>query len=191
MSSEMTRHEERSTGYMAEHGLAWFFALAAVVLGAIGILVGFGILGGDEAGVSIDSAAGAGAAATDWEQGALWLLPAIAIALLSRAFHSSEHHAMRTMGHGGDSSRGMFRAEHWGAYLFGLGAMAAAALTPIVGFDVFDNGNSAQDGMIWALASIGLGIVTDSLHSVRHHQVAMEQEVVVRRSTTETRTVAR
>ena len=107
---EHTYEAERDGAYSFEHTFGWFLALVAIALGTIGLLVGFGVIGGSEAGINIDEAAGAGSeGASDWLQGTLWLLPAISIALLSRALHSSDHHERRSLGEEHD---GMFAAEH-------------------------------------------------------------------------------
>jgi hypothetical protein len=43
------RHDDRQSGaYQTEHWLAWLLALTALGLGAIGLLVGFGMLGTDD-----------------------------------------------------------------------------------------------------------------------------------------------
>jgi hypothetical protein len=183
--------DSRSGAYAAEHTLGWLMALASLALGAIGLLVAFGILGGSEAGVNIDEAAGAGAAgASDWMQGALWLLPAIAIALLSRALHSADHHE-RLGAYADERNDSMFSMEHAGAYLAALLTIAAAALAPLVGFDVFDNGNVAEDGLIWGLTSLVPAVLTNTLHAVRHHQHAVITTTVERRTDVPTGRMAR
>lgn len=164
---ETTYEMERDGAYSFEHTLGWLFALAAVALGAIGLLVGFGVIGGSEAGVNVDEAAGAGAqGASDWMQGALWLLPAIAIALVSRAMHSADHHERHSATEEHD---GMFTTEHVGAYIAALVTLGSAALTPLVGFDVFDRGNVAEDGVMWGIYSLVPAVLTNTLHAVRHH----------------------
>src|SRR5215208_5988910 len=103
--------DSRGGAYAAEHTLGWLMALAALVLGAIGLFVGFGMLGAND--VNIEDAAGAGAAgASDWMQGALWLLPAISIALLSRALHSADHHDRAMGAYAEESHDSMFSMEH-------------------------------------------------------------------------------
>lgn len=182
----------RSGAYAAEHTLGWLTALASVVLAAIGALVAFGVIGGSEGGVNIDDAAGAGAAgASDWMQGALWLLPAIAIALLSRALHSADHH--ERLGAYADDERNdsMFSLEHAAAYLAAVATIATAALAPLVGFDVFDNGNVAEDGLIWGITSLVPAVLTNTLHAVRHHQHAVVTTTAERRTDVPTGRMAR
>jgi hypothetical protein len=167
MAQRDTHDLHRDGAYTIEHTLGWVLALVALALGAIGLLVGFGVIGGSEGGVNLDDVAGAGAeGASDWLQGALWLLPAISIALLSRTLHSADHHERSVAGEEHD---GMFAAEHGAAYIVALVTIAAAALAPLVGFDVFDRGNVAEDGILWGIASIVPAVVTNTLHSVRHH----------------------
>ena len=163
----------RNGAYAFEHTLGWLMAITALALAGVGLLVGFGVIGGSEQGINIDDAAGAGAAgASDWMQGALWLLPAIAAALLSRALHAADHHdAYRD-----STANAGYSIEHAGAYLAALVTIAAAALAPLVGFDVFDNGNVAEDGILWGVASIVPAVVTGTLHTVRHHQSVVVRE---------------
>lgn len=185
--------ERNSTAYSAEHGLAWLTALGALVLGAIGMLLAFGVIEGSSDGgadLSVppaeDTVPGPSAqvgadSRANWEEGALWLLPAISLALVSRALHSNEHHTRRQSATDRDNANeAMFNVEHVGAYLIGLGTLVAAALTLLVGYDVFDNGNSARDGMMWGLFAILYGVVTETLHAVRHHQLEIDEDVLAR-----------
>ena len=167
------RNDQRSGAYGMEHMLGWLMALVAIALGAIGLLVGFGVIGGSEQGVSIDQATGAGAETTsDWLQGALWLLPAIAAALLSRALHSADHHERFGFADDEDvdTHDSMFGLEHMLAYLAALWTIASGALALLVGFDVFDRGNVAEDGLMWGIYSLVPAVLTNTLHAVRHHQ---------------------
>lgn len=176
MSRTDAHDYERDNAYSFEHTLGWLFALLALALGGLGLLVGFGMIGGSEQGVNVDDAAGSGGAAADWIQGSLWLLPAIASALLSRALHAAEHHSF-----GRTSSEGsQFSTEHAGAYVAAVLTVAAAALTPLVGFDVFDNGNVVEDGILWGIASIVPAVLTGTLHAVGHHQQVVVRETEIR-----------
>ena len=184
----MAKQELDSRGHESafafEHSMAWVMALVALALGGLGLLVGFGVIGGSEQGVNIDDAAGAGGAASDWMQGALWLLPAIAAALLSRALHSAEHHSTWRA----NTEDSTFSLEHGAAYVVALLTIATAALAPLVGFDVFDNGNVVHDGFIWGIASLVPAVLTGTLHAVGHHQTALVRETEVR--TTPATTIA-
>ena len=64
--------------YSTEHGLAYFAALAAIVLGVIGLIVGFDVL--DEG--------------NSWRDGATWQLLGLVTAGLSATLHASGHHQM-------------------------------------------------------------------------------------------------
>lgn len=173
--------------YAFEHTLAWLLAFVAAGLAAIGALVAFGVMRGTEQGVDVTSAAGAGAeGASDWMQGLLWLLPAISAALLSRALHITDHHRAVPDG-AGDRHDAMFNTEHGMAYLAALVAIGAAALAPLVGFDVFDRGNVAQDGLIWGIVSVVPAVLTGTLHAVGHHQHVITETYVERASDLPTR----
>ncbi|MEX0783522.1 MAG: hypothetical protein WD557_12800 [Dehalococcoidia bacterium] len=91
-SRDRDPYERSREAYTAEHSLAWLTALVALVMGVIGVLAAFGVIGGDEdAGVTNADEVG-GADSSNWEDGALWLLPAISLGLVSRALHNNEHH---------------------------------------------------------------------------------------------------
>jgi hypothetical protein len=185
------RDDAQKGAFAAEHGLAWIMALASMALVAIGLLVGFGVISGDDeiAGTDIGEATGAaqlsGAASMpDWQEGLLWILPAITAGLLAYTLHETDHHRGRRRNTAAtaddDSGKGMFSAEHGLAYLMAALAIAGATLGVLVGFDVFDNGNTFADGMLWSVASIAAGSVAMALHNVRHHQLATEEDVIVR-----------
>lgn len=174
--SDYTRN---NSAYAFEHSLAWVMALVASGLAVIGVLVAFGVLGGTEQGVDVTDAAGSGAAgASDWMQGMLWILPAVSAAFLARALHITDHHRDYVPG----SNDAMFTTEHGAAYLAAIVTIACAALTPLVGFDVFDRGNVAQDGLIWGVVSIVPAVLTATLHAVGHHQHAMVETYTERRA---------
>jgi hypothetical protein len=176
--------DRRSGLYSTEHWLAWVALLASLVMGILGLLAGFGIIGTDEVSdatggnANIDEVTGT--QTVNWQDGALWLLPAISIGMLAWALHSTEHHAARTVEARDDMNRNLFNTEHWLAWLLGLATIAAAALTLLVGYDVFDNANTAEDGLLWGLSSIVAAALTGTLHTVRHHQMATDEDVIVR-----------
>lgn len=174
------RSDERAgrVAYNAEHWLAWLMALGALVMGSIGLLVGFGIIGDDVS--TLEAGAVAGVDLVNWQEGVLWLLPAVAIGLLGLALHGTEHHARSSAMAASDSNRSLFTAEHGLAYLAGLGTIAAAALCLLVGFDVFNSDNTFEDGVLWGMAGIVIGVVTVTLHTVGHHQTETDESVIVR-----------
>lgn len=163
-----------------EHMAAWLVALIALVLGAIGLLRAFGVIGDDpiaqEVGAAGTQAPGFGAI---WD-GALWLLAATSAALLAMTLHTTDHHRMRDLDRVNDADSGAWKAEHILAYLMALATIATIALGLLTGFDVFARGNDQPDGLPWLLASIPLGILSYTLHAVRHHQMAADEDYVVR-----------
>ena len=181
------RAEARSGMFTTEHSLAWVMALGALVLAAIGLLAGFGIIGSDdEAGVAAEAggvAQAVGADLANWQEGLLWIIPAISAAILAYTLHNTGHHRSspaRREAVGQDSESGMFNTEHSLAYLMALLAIGSGALGLLVGFDVFENENTFADGMLWALASLVPATLALALHEVRHHQMASEEDVIVR-----------
>lgn len=163
--------------YQAEHAIAWLLALTAIVLGVIGLLRGFGIVGGSEAvtnAVQNQTTSGVSAPGSIWD-GAVWLLPAISASLLALALHRTEHHRGADLG----EAEGVGKFEHMLAWLFAIGTIVLGALAILVGFDVFSNGNTQADGVLWGLASIGSGALTATLHAVRHHELATDESYIV------------
>lgn len=175
-------YERNEKAYSTEHSLAWVTALASVVFVVLGLLAGFGVIGADEdRDRGTGTAEAGGSQSINWEDGALWLLPAIALGLVSRALHSNEHHTRRASATDrDDANESMFNSEHTLAYVAALATGAGSALTLLVGFDVFDNGNSSEDGMMWGLASIVFGVLTGTLHAVRHHQLEIDEDLLAR-----------
>jgi hypothetical protein len=167
--------------YHTEHMLAYIMAVAAIVLGVIGALRGFGILGEgalEQAAEGNFAALDAGGGNPFWDA-LVWLLPAISAAFLAFALHSSEHHLARNPATLDDAHKSMFNAEHFGAWAMGLVAIACGALAILVGFDVFDRGNTQGDGIIWGLLALGSSGLTATLHGVRHHQLATDEDYIL------------
>lgn len=186
--------DDRSGGmsgvYAAEHGLAWVVALLAITLVAIGLLVGFGVIGGDTqiagTGTDVTEATEDITGTTDlvnWQEGLLWIVPAISLGILAFTLHDTDHHKVRrthVRGERVEKTSSLFGTEHALAYLMALAAIAAGTLGILVGFDVFDNANTFEDGMLWSLASLVPAALSATLHNVRHHQVAADEDVIVR-----------
>ncbi|HEX6031256.1 MAG TPA: hypothetical protein VFY90_07475 [Tepidiformaceae bacterium] len=166
-----------SSAYQAEHWLAWLFAVLALAMGVIGVLIGFDVLDfrNDVIGPDVR-------AARDFNEALLWLMPAVAAALLSLALHQTDHHRATRISATSTDDResGLYRLEHGAAYVMAAATIAAGALTLLVGYDAFGNDNIERDGQLWAWAAITCGVVTYTLHSVRHHQLAVEEDVIVR-----------
>jgi hypothetical protein len=165
--------------FQTEHWVAWLLAIVAIVMGVIGLLAGFGILGEDDAGEGVAQAIAA--ELTNWQEGMIWLLAAVPVGLVALALHNTEHHTgVETHLTSATENRGLFNTEHWLAYLMGLATLVCAALAVLVGFDVFENDNTFADGMLWGLAGLVTGVLTVTLHAVRHHQHVADESVIVR-----------
>ncbi len=179
---EVRTSQRAGAAFMAEHWVGWILAIAAIVMGAIGLFAGFGIIGEDDGGEGVAQAIAGDLA--NWQEGMLWLLAAVSVGLVALALHNTEHHSglaqtsPTTMS--ATESRGLFNTEHWLAYLFAIATIVCAALTLFVGFDVFDNDNTFADGMLWGFAGLVTGVLTISLHAVRHHQHVADESVIVR-----------
>jgi hypothetical protein len=59
--------------------------------------------------------------------------------------------------------------EHWLAYLGVIFTLVLGTIAILVGFNVFDDGYSYRDGIIWGLLAITAGALTATFHSVQHH----------------------
>lgn len=176
MARQMTQ-EGDTAAYQSEHWLAWVFAVIAIVLGVMGLLVGFDVLDIRDDVVG----GGAVASARDFDEALLWMLPAIGAAVLSLALHRTEHHRSRSAAARTETAdTNLYRVEHGAAYLVALAAIVAGVAGMLVGYDVFDNGNTERDGYLWVIGGIVLTVLTNTLHSVRHHQMVAEEDVIVR-----------
>jgi hypothetical protein len=151
----------------------------ALVLGAIGLLRGFGMLG--------DTAETVGAEATDvqfagqFSDALLWMIPGISAGLLAMALHMNGHHRTnpRTERARENNESGLFNLEHGLAMVMSVATIAAGALCLLVGFDTFDRDYTVNDGILWGLASIITGASTVALHSVGHHQLATDEDYLI------------
>ncbi len=65
--------------WKTEHGLAYLMALASIVMGVLGMVVGFNVLGRDFG---------------DQPDGLPWLLGSVAAAILANTLHSVRHHQL-------------------------------------------------------------------------------------------------
>jgi hypothetical protein len=191
--------ESRTAGamYNTEHSLAWLMALGAITLAVIGALISFDVfsIGG------VGTEEGESAAARNFQEAAIWLLPAIGAALLAFTLHATQHHRglgtrmdPRDMQSGArdipqrDVNRGnqaLWGTEHAMAYLAALAAIVLGAMTVLVGYDVFNNNNTWRDGVTWGLLAITIGVLAATLHQVGHHvpeedeiRILVEQHVV-------------
>jgi hypothetical protein len=163
-----------SAMYYGEHYLAWIIALGAIALGVIGVLRGFGIIGSSLVAVNTRLVL----TNEKWDA-LIWLLAAISAATLSIGLHRSEHHLSHPLETLAKRDDAVWMGEHFASWLVALAAIALGVIGVLVGFDVFDNANAQQDGMIWLLASFGCSLLTVTLHGVRHQQMAADEDYIV------------
>jgi hypothetical protein len=198
-------HRAQDAAYKTEHFGAYLLAVAAIVLGLIGILTAFQIVevrdygtgaGGFETRTGgetgVDTGGGTGQAEVGgvgiearsvtsesfWD-GMLLLTVGLAAGMLALCLHMSDHHRMRDPRTLSDTDTGLWSAEHIGAYLFALATIALGTIALLTGFDAFGAGTNQLDGMIWAFAAFGAGILTTTLHTVRHHQTMAEEDHLI------------
>ncbi|MCC6381853.1 MAG: hypothetical protein IT304_05050 [Dehalococcoidia bacterium] len=157
--------------YNTEHMLAYLVALGAIVMGVIGLLVGFDVIS--------NGAEGDVTGGSHFWNGVVWLLPAISAALLSMALHRTDHHLTRSQASPDGAHEGMWQGEHWTAWLVAAGAVAMGVIGILVGFNVIGPGVDMFDGVLWGFASVGAAVLTNTLHAVRHHQIASDEDYIV------------
>jgi hypothetical protein len=178
--SQREREEAMAKGqdsmYHIEHWLAWLAAGVAIALGTLGLLRGFGIIGDEVDATALDAAGGISDTLAD---GLVLLLPAITFSLLALSMHRNEHHRFRYPDYKPENAQALWAGEHFLSMIAGLAAIGLAVAGILVGFDVFDRGNSQLDGALYSLASIGSGVLSNALHSVAHHQVATDEDYLV------------
>jgi hypothetical protein len=158
-----------------EHGLAYGFMVLSLVLGFIGLLRGFGVIGGNDA-----SNTPFGNISALWD-GIVWLLPAISMAFLAWAFHANDHHRMRDPENLDAADETAWKNEHMAAGIMAIASIVFALLGILTGFHYLGHGDHQFDSMPWHLASIGCAILTNALHSVRHHQTVSDDVFIVTR----------
>lgn len=181
-ASADTAGTAQDAAYKMEHMAAWALAGLSLLLGAIGLLRGFGILGGGgDVGDVSTGAPGTQAFSFPaiWDS-AVWLLPAIAAALLAMALHRNDHHRLRNPERLPDDEEGLWKAEHMLAWLMAGASILFGLLGILTGFDVFGRGNDQPDSIPWHLASLATAVLANALHAVRHHQVAADEDYIVR-----------
>lgn len=183
VAADRRMDQAQSSLYGTEHILAWIMAVGAIVLGAIGALTGFGILELRDAVDEVAPAAGDAIAASvfsqDFWDGTMLIFSAITLAMLAYCLHSNDHHRLRSLSTVEDSERGMWTAEHGLAYLFALGTIALLVIGLLTGFNAFSADHDQRDGLLWIWLGLGSGVLTATLHAVRHHQVSAEEEFVI------------
>ncbi len=159
--------------YQMEHWLAWLFLIGAIVLGSLGVLRGFDIIGGTTA-----SALSEGKGAF-WD-GMLLIIPGICAAFLAMALHQSDHHRVYNPEGGRSREGALFMAEHGLGWLALIGTVALEVLGMIIGLKVFGGSYDQSDGLLWAVPGLGAAILTATLHTARQHQLETEEDYIVR-----------
>jgi hypothetical protein len=178
-------NDAQEAAFNTEHMLAYAFAVTALILGIIGALRGFGILGNDEARDLGEAGTRDPGFPAIWDS-VIWYLPALAAALLAWCFHRNEHHRRRDPDDVTDKDEAGWKGEHTAAYVMAALSVVAAVLGMLTSFNVFGRDLGDQpDGIPWLLASLGSAILANALHSVGHHQLS--RDVAAERRTTERR----
>ena len=190
----------QGAAYNAEHTGAYILALAAIVLGVLGLLTAFQIVelrdygatasfeGAGQAEEGTQGSANVGTAGFDAEStsadsfwdGILLLTTASAAGMLALCLHRNDHHRTRDPRTVSDNDTGFWAGEHAAAYALAACTIAAGAIAILTGFDAFETDTDQRDGTIWAFAALLGGILTNTLHSVRHHQTVAEEDHLVR-----------
>lgn len=170
-------YERHDTARNSERTLAWLFAIVAVTLGVIGLLRGFGIIFGSD--VSAEEAVGLGAQGmVNWHAGMLWMLPAIASALVAIALNFTEFNRPSELRESGEDK--LFKMGATLSYVLMIGAIGAGVLTLLMGFDVFDRGNIPGDGFLWGVAAIIAAGSSIAPRMAGHHATVADEDYIVR-----------
>lgn len=171
----------QKSAFETEHWLAWLFSAGAILLGVLGLLRTFGVYGpANTVGGQVTSISPGGLPDTYWD-GGLLLLASIAAALLAFALHRNEHHRMRDLADVPDREEGLWKLEHALAYLMAAATIVFAILGLLTGFNKIGGHHWQPDGIPWLLASLGTAVLTNVLHSVGHHQLALDDQFMVER----------
>ena len=175
-------NDAQEGAFNTEHTLAYAFAVAALILGIIGALRGFGILGNDEVRDVGEAGTRDIGFPAIWDS-VVWYLPALSAALLAWTFHRNEHHRRRDPNRTTDADEAGWKGEHAAAYLMAAISVVTAILGLLTGFNVFDRDFGDQpDAVPWLLASLGSALLANALHSVGHHQLSRDDGFVVERT---------
>ena len=171
--------EAQDSLYGVEHFGAWVMAIIAIALGVLGALVGWGILDlRGEAAEVVPGFEGVGALENNFWDATMLIFSGIAMAVLAYTLHSSEHHRARDLSRVRDSERSLWTGEHTMAYAMAIGTIALVVIGLLTGFNAFSSDHTQFDGLMWIWLGFGASILTATLHSVRHHQMAEEDHLV-------------
>lgn len=186
MARQRDDNNAQDAAFETEHWLAWGFSGLALLLGFIGLMRAFGIIGpaNTTAAGQVTSISPGGLPDTLWD-GGLWLLSAITSTLLALAFHRNDHHRMRDLEQVPDREEGLWKTEHLVAYVMAAASVAFALIGLLTAFNKVGGHHWQPDGIPWLLTSFGTALLTNVFHSVRHHQLDEEQHYDRRRMATD------
>ncbi|MQA00242.1 MAG: hypothetical protein GEU80_13110 [Dehalococcoidia bacterium] len=156
----------------AERGLAPIVGLLALVMGVVGVLVGFGIIGPEGVADDVtDPAAGTtqGFLTDHFMNGANWLWPAIAAGILYWTLNRPPHRHGEMQG----------SLYHTVAYIMAVAAIIAGALAVLVGFNVIGDNSLLTDGWTWGLASIGLASLAAGAHAAPRPYAVADDDYIL------------
>lgn len=178
-------NDAHDAAFEGEHWLAWLFSAGSILLGLLGLLRAFGLYGpANTANGVVTSISPGGLPDTYWD-GGLLLIAGLTSALLAFALHRNDHHRLRDLDNVPDREEGLWKAEHATAYIMAAATIAFAVIGLLTGYNKVGGHHWQPDGLPWLFASLGTGLLTNVLHSVRHHQLEWERHYRSRPATTQ------
>jgi hypothetical protein len=109
----------------------------------------------------------------------MWLFSGITAAIATLCLHASGHHR-EPVEDLPDSEKGLMGAEHVLAYAFVVAAIVLVVVGLLAGYAVFGNDNGQFDGLMWIWLGFGSSILGAAFHLVQHHEVAVQDEHIIR-----------
>lgn len=146
-----------------EQSLAMVLGIGALVLGAIGLLRGFGWI---EIGTAAEAPV-----SENFASGLMWMLPALAAAILAVAMARSDHHHEMQEDRPG-------QILHMLAYAVALGTLAVGVLALLTGFNWIGMDTTAADGFLWGTASVLYGLIAWGFHAAVPATITHEDYLV-------------
>lgn len=155
-----------------ERGMALILAITAAVLGVIGLLRGFGIVGPEGIDADLGGIAEAGgvqaAVESDFWEGVLWMLPAFAFGIIAWQYASARAHP-------GDEVQSPMRAV---ALTLAGTTIVLGVLALLVGFGMINENAQPTDGVLWGLTAVLGGLLTSAAHAAIPSPVPDEEYLV-------------
>jgi hypothetical protein len=182
VEAERRMDEAQDAFYPVEHGGAWVMAIIAAGLAVFGTLVGLDVLTLRDTSATIVSDADEGGQtllSTRFWDGAMLLFSAIVAGLLALCLHANDHHRLRDLSTVKSSERNLWAIEHGLAYIVALASVIFVVFGLLVGFNAISDTHDQGDGLIWIWFGVAAATVTTALHTVRHHQAAVEQDYII------------